>query len=536
MKNHRENDREWIAGLELDSVPEIVDEKLQALYRELPENVPVGKKRGMKKAVKRLLTAASAVAAAFLILLFGAAVNPALAENIPFIGNLFTNIASREGWKNSKQTLLSLEKYAQPLEDATMEVPAAGEDETPLTLSAEEYYYDGTFLHIGLSAQINSTAQHLYFRTFSGGYNILINGEELGHFEKGKGVVYEETSFELDRCYLAKIDSGRYIGKRGQVLPERFRNQKELSVTLRFSGLYGLGAAHAVTRNSSPIELNFTVRKSDVPVLTFDGGGVEMGGVVLGSGVATPGGMLLTIDRPDSYRRPICGVTFEGGGVIGSVGYVDHIPNVGNGLVHRTLISGGYAEDEKRRLLVSVFDENGTGDYVAVFLIDPRTGKVEFGNADDIVHLTSRIYYCPAKEMVLSKDQHKIETASYKNGGNELLLYIATKDRLPQEDMIVEVWQGGVFMGSRVSEGTANMDYFARSFSYDEETGQKFHYETIRCRYTFSVLGMEDLDSDFPMTVKIYGADGDLQMEEIVRLRDPETYERAEEKSKNPFA
>lgn len=520
MKNSWENEQKLIAALELDKVPQAVDDKLQALYAELPDRVPTKEKRGMRKGVKRLLTAASAVAAAFVVLVCGMAVNPALAESIPFFSSLFERIENRSGWKNSEQTLLNLEKYAQTLEDVTVTVPAAGVSEKPLTISAEEYYYDGTFLYIGLSAQIDSTAQQLYFRTFSsGGYNLLINGEELGHFEEQKGVVYEDDSFELDTCFLEKIGSGRYIGKRGQVLPERFRNQEELSVTLRFSGLYG-GRALESTYNSSPIELSFTVQKNDAPVLVFDGNGLETGGVVLGSGVATPGGILLTIDRSEQYNNPACNMTFEDGGVIGPVGYSDPETSLGNGFVRRTLICGGYAEDEERRLLVSVFDKNGADDYVAVFLIDPRTGGVELGSADDIVQFTSRLYLCSDEEIAKSEEQHLIELASYKDHGNELLLYISTQDKTPQQEIKVEIWQDDAFLGSRGYDSAVVRDFFGHKFTYDEEKeyGKPYHYVVYRNQYIFTVLGMELLDPDRPVTVRVYGEGRELQMEESIQL------------------
>lgn len=539
MKNNWENERALFAAVELDNALEIVDEKLQAVYAKLPDTVPTAPKHGRKKIVKRLLTIASAVAAAFVILLFGAAVNPALAENIPFFGDIFVNIATRGGWNNSKQTFMNLEKYAQPLEGVSVRVPAAENGEKPLTISAEEYYYDGTFLYVALSVQVQSGVRSLHFRTFTpGGYNLLIDGEELGHYDEEQGVVYEDGSFELDRCYLAQVGSGLYVGKRAQLLPERFRDREELSVTLRFLGLYGRSRLEG-TFNSSPFELNFTVHKNDAPVLRFDGNGLEMGGVILKSGVATPGGICLTLERPDAYRLPFCDISFEGGGVIAPVSYATPEKDLGNGFVQKTMIYAGYAQDEDRRLLVSVFDSTGTNEYVAVFLVDPRTGTVEFGSADDIEPFTTRIFQSAQEDVVNSEAQHKIVLATHKVGGNELYLTVATADRFPQKDVLVEVWQDGTCLASRFYEETGNGSYpfhNGNKYSYEEEKDGKVYYHAVyRNQYTFSLLGMEDLDTDRPVTVLLYGADGELQLEERFQLLEPEAYESPEEKSIKPF-
>lgn len=513
-------DRELKAALELDAVPQIVDQKLRALYAELPDRVPTGEKQGVRKGVRRVLTAASAVAAAFVILLCGAAINPAFAESLPIIGSLFGHMQNHSGWKNSEKTLLSLSKYAQPLEDVTAQAAAKDMFEKPMTLSAEEVYYDGNFLYVGLSAELDVNEEQLFFHTLSGGYNLLIDGEALGRYEEGKGMVYEDGSFELDRCVLEKSGDGHYIGKRGQLLPERFRNQESLSVTLQFQGVYYMRELTGLqkTLNFSPVELSFTAKKNDAPTLAFDGNGAEMGGVRLQQGVATPAGICIDLDLPEQYNNPACGISFEGGGATGPVGHSDPEPSLENGYVRKTLVCGGYGEDEQRRLLVSVFDKNDTDEYVAVFLVDPRTGEIELGSADDIVHFESSVYYCPPEELQNSEAQNKIALASHKNGGNEFLLFIATKDESPKQDTRIEIWQGDTLLGFRENEEQRNDHFYDHTFTYDDETGDRTHYEAERNTYIFGVLGMETLDRSRPVTVKLYDGHGSLLMDESVQI------------------
>lgn len=155
---------------------------------------------------------------------------------------------------------------------------------------------------------------------------------------------------------------------------------------------------------------------------------------------------------------------------------------------------------------------------MTIFLIDPHTGEIELGSADDIVHFTSSIYYCPPEEMLQSEERHKIEIASHKYGGNELLLFVATKDASPQTDTKVEIWQDETLMGSCEYNERANYNFYERTFTYDDENGDRTHYQAERHKYIFPVLGMEDLDPDRPVTVKLYGGDGELQMEESIQL------------------
>lgn len=515
-----QEDRELQAALELDAVPQVVDQKLQDLYAKLPDQVPTGEQQRGKKGLRRVLTAASAVAAAFVILICGAAINPAFAENLPLIGSLFSHLDNHQGWKNSEATLLSLSNYAQPLEHVTAQAPAAGAFEKPMTLSAEEVYYDGSFLYVGLAAELDVNEEQLFFHTLSGGYNLLIDGEALGHYEEGKGMVYEEGSFELDSCVLEPSGDGRYIGKRGQLLPERFRNRESLSVTLQFQGVYCMRelTGSQKTLNFSPVELSFEAKKNDAPALAFDGNGMEMGGVILRQGVATPAGIEVVLDVPEQYDNPGCGISFEGGGSTGPVGHADPGLPVENGYVRRTLICGGYREDEQRRLLVSIFDKNGSDEYVAVFLIDPRTGEIELGSADDIVHFEGGIYYCPPEEMQACEEQNKIALASHKNGGNELLLFIATKDEHPQKNLRIEVWQDDTLLGMRDDEEQRNERFYEHTFSYDDENGNSTRYETDRNCYIFGVLGMETLDRSRPVTIKLYDRQENLLMDESVQI------------------
>lgn len=516
-KNRFEDDRELKAALELKAVPEAVDKKLRQLYAELPDQVPTGKKRTMGKGVKRGIAALSSLAAAFLILVCAAAVNPALAESIPLLGKIFQRTGNSQGWKNGEKTLESLEAYAQPLEGVTAQGAAEGFLEKPVAVTAEEVYYDGHFLFVGLSMDVGISDGELFTKQSGEGSGpLMIDGEWIG--EQGKT---EYGFFELGTAEWVRGEDGRYVCKRGFLLPERLWEKESLSITLRVWGIYRWTMGMELTLNSSPLDLAFTAEKNNAPVLSFAGGGIEMGGVELEKGVATPAGTAVTLTLPQQYDNPECGISFEGRGAIGSAGgYSDPGEVLPDGRVRQTLIAGGYSEDEERRLLIPVFDKNGSDQFVAVFLVDPHTGEISLGSEEDIVFFEDSAYYCLPEEMLANGAQNKIALASHKNGGNELLLFIATKDEHPRQDLRIEVWQDDTLLGSRDDEKQRSEHFYFHSFAYEDENGDTTRYEVGRNQYIFGVLGMEDLEKARPVTIKLYdGRTEELLMDETVQLK-----------------
>lgn len=515
-KNRFEDDRELKAALELKTVPEAVDKKLRQLYAELPDQVPTGKKRTMGKGVKRGIAALSSLAAAFLILVCAAAVNPALAESIPLLGKIFQRTGNPQGWKNGEKTLESLEAYAQPLEGVTAQGAAGGFLEKPVTVTAEEVYYDGHFLFVGLSMDVGANDGELFTKQSGGSGPLMIDGEWLG--EQGKT---EYGFFELGTAEWVRGEDGRYVCKRGFLLPERLWGKESLSVTLRARGICRWTMGMELTLNSSTLDLAFTAEKNHAPVLSFAGGGIEMGGIELEKGVATPAGTAVTLTLPQQYDNPECGISFEGRGAIGSAGgYSDPGEVLSDGRIRQTLIAGGYSEDEERRLLIPVFDKNGSDQFVAVFLVDPHTGEISLGSEENIVPFEGSAYYCLPEEMLASEAQNKIALASHKNGGNELLLFIATKDEHPRQDLRIEVWQDGVMLGSRDDEDQYGDRFHDNQAVTEDENGERIRYTVDRNCYTFGVLGMEDLEKARPVTIKLYdGRTEELLMDETVQLK-----------------
>ena len=169
--------RQLRESLDLPAVPEVIDQKLRQVYAELPEEMPVKKHSGAKRVWKTAVGTVSGLAAAFLLLLGMNGLNPALAEGLPFLGDVFRQINNWQGWVNLDITQSAVVQYAEPVEGVEVQVPAGGILEKPMTVSVKEAYFDGEFLYAGVTMKIDSKAGLYTFVV--PGYDILINGDSM---------------------------------------------------------------------------------------------------------------------------------------------------------------------------------------------------------------------------------------------------------------------------------------------------------------------------------------------------------------------
>ncbi len=494
-------------SLDLKEVPEAIDRRLRLVYAELPDEVPV-KKRFPGKSVKRAACALSGLAAAFVLLVGVNSIDPAFAESLPLVGGIFQRVGNPQGWRNLDITQQSVQSYAETLEGVEVQVPAGGIGEKPMTVSAGEAYYDGEFVYVGLEMDIGGGYRDLY--NSWDGYGLLLNGEtQAAYNPETYDVEYVFDCAEMGNPHWAEGEDGRYVSQRAFRVPEKFRGRDSLEVTLQYGAVYTRGNLWGdITLNSSGFALSFPVTKNNAPVKTVDGGGLEMGGVRLVSAVATPAGTAFTVDIPDSYNNPNHGAGFEGGGAIGATSARSPQMPLGDGTTRVVDLQGGFREGETRRVVYSVFDKNDTDEFVAVFLLDFETGTAELGSAEDISKFTGAMYKCSLEELENLTGDHKVTLASWKEGGNELLVFVATRDESPRMARL-EVWQDGVLLGSRVCE--QDKKQFENGMLFGQDTGMN--------QYTVGVLGMEVLDPNKEVTLKLYDQRTDeLMVEETVTL------------------
>lgn len=507
---NREYEQELLEELELPAVPKLIDDRLRQVYAELPEQVPV-KRRAPVRALKTAIGTVSGLAAAFMLLLGINGLNPALAESLPLVGGIFQQINNTQGWVNLTETQLDVQRYAQPVENVEAQVPANGLLEKPMTVTVREAYFDGEFLYAGLELELDCRESELLTNQVPG-YNILINGEEqLGYNEKGGRGRDAEGFVMMSHDGWQRMENGQYLSQLAFRVPEQYRALEQVQVTLQYVGIYHQGDWTNQVLNSTPFKLDFTAEKNDAQVKRIEGG-AERNGVKLVSAVASPAGTVFTLDIPSEYVNPSGGAIFEDGCAVGALG--DASPQTTEeGLTRVTRVFGGLREEETRKIVYSVFDKNGTDEYVAVFLLDFEAGTAELGTEEDIKQFTPAAYYCEEKEIQSFPGDHKISLASHKEAGNYLLLFVETKDQHPRK-VQVEVWQEDVLLGSRVEEQDKR---FYEGYQYVNAEGNTVKTETNR--YMFGLIGMEVLDSAKPVTVKLYDVDSnELMMEETITL------------------
>lgn len=502
-------------ALELSETPRAVEQKLREVYAELPDELP-RRRRSPARLLKAAAGTAAGLAAAFLLMFGMNTMSPAFAESLPLIGGIFQRINNRQGWLNQTATQLSVQKYAQPVEGVSVEVPAGGIMEKPMNVSVRETYFDGMFLYVGMELEISENSDTL-FPGLDSSYDVLLNGESQSYYEEGKGWQVREGFASLSEPCWEKIGDGSYISQQAYCVPENCQDLDQLEVTLKCGRIYSTRDFLDFTVNSTPFELNFTARKNGVQPKRIDGNGLEMGGIKLISAAASPAGTQFVMEYPDTFNNPAVSVRFEDGGNLG-MGYYCPDRDLGNGMIRSTDVCGGFREDETRRVVYTLFDKNDSDQFEAVFLLDFTNGTAELGTAEDVVTFTGAMYECGWEALKEFTGNYKISLASWKNGGNELLLFVSTTDESPK-GIRTEIYQSGELIGSRETL-EQNMDQFKEQH-YREigPDGNSIQHETGRNRYALGILGMENLDPDQDVTVKLYDArSNELLDEETITL------------------
>ena len=439
-------------SLELSAVPEMIDRRLRQVYAELPEEVPARKRPQMERVWKSALGTVSALAAAFVLLLGINGLNPALAESLPFLGGIFRQINNTQGWLNLDATQSEVQRHAVPVEGVEVQVPAGESLEKPMTMAVKEAYFDGEFLYAGLTMEIDSDAE--LYTLMRPGYDILINGDGMMGYNEQGGRGYDADGFALmsGSGDWQRGENGTYISQLAMRVPEQYHELEQLEITLQYNGIAVEQQGPISFANSTPFDLSFTAEKNEVRRKRIEGG-LEVNGVKLVSATATPAGTVYTVDFSDRYVHPdYLGATashgpqFEDGCALGGMaGRV--VPKIlENGMTRETCVFGGLQENESRKVVYTVYDKNGSHEYEAVFILDFQNGTAEIGTAEDVVEFTPSSYVCPKEELEKFSGQHKISYLSHRYSGNELAIFVDTKDTSPRP-VGVEIWQEGQLIG-----------------------------------------------------------------------------------------
>ncbi len=435
------------------------------------------------------------------VLVLGLTVGAAATGVLGNLTGIFQKAPNTQGWKNLDVMQESLQRFSVPVEDCEVTVPG-GLMEKELQVAVREAYYDGEFLYAGLALAVNKSADSL-FDNLEKGYDLLLNGESQAYYdEESGGLLYRSDGEAVTDAFWEKLDDGRYISLRGFRVPEEYRGLDCLEVTLQYAGIYTrdvLGLEHTV--NGREFSLRFSVEKNSAPVRSIDGKGLEMGGIRFVSAVSTPAGTAFTLDFPNSYRNPSHGAAFQDGSAIGPTTARNSSVEIEPGVTRVTKLQAGIAEGDSRKVLYSVFDKNGSDRYAAVFLLDFDQGTATLDTPEAVTEtgFVPRGYKLADAELEKITEGYKITLVSWKEGGNMLSIFVATPNEA--RDLTVEIWQNDELIGSRLNTYGPDGNGFTRDM-YREG----LHNSPV------SLLGMEDLNGDEPVTIRLY----DAQTEELL--------------------
>ena len=524
--------------LELPAVPALVDSRLRQVYAGLPDSLPA--KKRMPAWVRRSLCTAASLAVILSGLIGLNSLDPAVAERLPLVGSIFRSVNSNvygSESQNFREALVRLSDRAVDIsgeEGSVQTVPANGILEKPVTARMEEVYYDGEYVFVGFRFDLGGSYDHVW--DLNGpGYDILINGEsQIPHLEDGQ-IDYPHSRgggyCDLSSDSWTPAGQGEYLMQRAFRVPDRFRDQEELDLTIGFSGISASGVGPV---NSSPFQFELQVQKQEVPRREIDCQGMEMGGVRLVSATASETAVCVVAEYPaELYQNPGSGAgCFEDGLWMGSLGGYTLEEN---GVVRSVSVCAGLREDETRRVVWSLFDKNGSSQYEAVFLLDFQNGTAELGNPEDVKSPPVYDYACGVEAVKnLQPGEYGVERLHLCQ--SKPTLTIMTGDN-NNRDLRAELWQEGervytAYTGdySAWNEKIRYWEYYnlttGSSCDDPEDDGTRFQGSEHSSYLIFIPDLYVALDPTRPVTVKAYDKNsGEQLLNEEVLMTQSELHE-----------
>lgn len=247
-------------------------------------------------------------AAACMAVLCGVnSVNPALAEGLPFVGDVFTFLNQHDSKTQLKSDQLS--DYAQPAA-----VPAAPESQgetgesttaSSYTLTLNQVYCDGLYLRIGLTltapADDDSLAGYDWLAQDPGGegWIELCQEQADGTLLANGQALYPQNGFVFE-----KVDDHTYAAAMDYDLADYSGDTAAIDCQLTVAGLTGVQNAHDAAGNylrtalDGRWTLNFTATASDTANRIGTIAAPKVNGCTLASVIVTPGETRVTVQMP----------------------------------------------------------------------------------------------------------------------------------------------------------------------------------------------------------------------------------------------
>lgn len=505
--------------------PELLESTLELMretrWAELEQAQLCQKKKHV--GLRRLSFSVSAVAAVMVLLIGTNALFPAFAESLPFIGGVFEAFNRGAVSDNMRDAQNSLNNYAVPAEENTVQVPAGGLGQSPVNISVDQVYYDGVFVYAGLIMEVDGCSDTVYSNNWGKYYNVLLNGdpqvqwdEETGDYASAEG--FAETTAS---GWWQKVEDGKYVSQRGFRVPEKYQNLDCLDVTLCSQGIEDGAAGLTRMINSTPFQLSFAVEKNEAVVQNISGP-FEINGVTFLSAEASPAGSIFSFEVSGRYNNPLRVIRFDDGRSLGDAGAGKTAELAGGG-ERQTWFMGGLQSDEDRKVVLGLLDKNDTGEYISVFVLDFQKGTVEAGTPEDIKEPPYARYVCGAENVESQTDGLLVSDFEYGEAKNCLWLLTGSD----YQELTVELWQDGQWVGSAVTQN--DKLHWSHEPHYVEYVHQNDGSWTVEWvtdiplnQYMLSFDQLQGLDTERPALIKVIDRDtGEVLLEQDIEWNQP---------------
>lgn len=294
-----------LTAAESDRLADAVLAKVHVESGEAPRKESVHRAKSAKRRRVPVWGRALAGVAACMAVLCGVnTVNPALAEGLPFVGDVFIFLNQHDSKNQLKSDRLS--GYAQ--QAAVPAVPESqsetGESSTanPYTLTLNQVYCDGLYLRIGLTLTApdgnDSLAGYDWLAQNPGGegWIEICQAQADGTLLANGQALYPQNGFVFE-----KVDGHTYAAAMDYDLADYNGDTAAIDCQLTVAGLTGVQNAYDAdgsylrTRLDGRWKLNFTVSSGDTANRIGTVSEPEVNGYTLSSVIAAPGETRVTV-------------------------------------------------------------------------------------------------------------------------------------------------------------------------------------------------------------------------------------------------
>ena len=293
-----------LTAAESDRLTSAVLAKVYAESGEAPRKKSIHRAKSNKRCLPVWGKALAGAAACMAVLCGVNSVNPALAEGLPFVGDVFSFL-NQQRFKTqlqSDQLTAQAQPTAVPADPDTAD--AAGES-SPYTLTLNQVYCDGLYLRIGLTLTApesdDSLTRYDWLSQDPGGENWITICEQQAD---GTLLVDGQALTPLNGFVFQRVDDHTFAADMDYDLTDYTGSTDAMDCALTVAGLNGVQNAHDAdgrylqTALDGSWTLHFTAAPSDTANRIGAPVEPEINGYTLASVIAAPGETRVTVQLP----------------------------------------------------------------------------------------------------------------------------------------------------------------------------------------------------------------------------------------------